>query len=636
MTEYRAGRLTEGDAIAARVEDDAARAALEWSAIRLGRQAVGFARIARFWSQFSDFPMAGWVRRRAEEALFVEQQMPARVLAFFKDREPEMAAGKVALARVLTAQGQAEKANALVRSAWRENRSSQSIRAAIQKEFPDAISAADIRHLAEKLIYRGESAEGLRIATLAGSAAVAQANILAASINETGGALALVQKLEPAQQGEAPAVFARVQHFRRAGQIATATQAMLNAPRDVDKLGDADEWWVERRMMVRKALDSGDPASAYRIAAEHSAVAPHNRVDAEVHAGWVALQYLGKPDVAARHFAQARREAKTPHSIARAAFWQGRAADAAGDGASTVFYTDAARHSHVYHGQLARARLGSTALLDTLDEPPVEELEAATRHIGLRAIRALLDGDARDLAQPLIAEAANTASTQAAAIAVGDLAARFGLPRLTLLAGKSAMQRGLKVEEHAFPVFGIPQFETTPDMAEAPIVYAIARQESEFDPNAVSHAGARGLMQLMPETARRTAQRAKLPFDVGSLTANPALNARIGAAHLGELFAEYNGSYILAFAAYNAGGKRVKEWIAAYGDPRDPQIDKIDWIERIPITETRHYVQKVLENVQVYRWRLNRDASTSIIADMTRGARRNRNDLAYTDGPPAP
>lgn len=637
LAEYRRGKLAEGDALAQRIDDTAARAALEWAAIRLGRQSAGFARIARFWIQNPDFPMAGWVRRRAEEALFVEVQPAARILAFFRRNAPEMAAGKVALARVLLAQGEGDKAKVLVRSAWRENRTSNAIRTAIQKEFPDAVSPADVRHLAEKLIYRGEVADGLRIAMLAGPAALAQAQILAASVNETGGAMALIQKLEPAQQGEAPAIFARVQHFRRAGQIPAAVQALLNAPRDAEKLADPDEWWVERRMMLRKALDAGDPISAYRIAAEHAAQAPHYQVDAEVHAGWVALQYQGKPDVAAGHFARARSAATTPHSLARAAFWQGRAADAKGDvAASDAFYRDAAGHPHVYYGQLARARLGLSDTPDDDDVPDLAALESATRMTGLRAIRALLDADARDLAQPLIADAATTAPSRAVALAVGDLAARFGLPRLTLLAGKSAMQRGHKVEEHAFPTFGIPPYDPTPEMAETAIVYSIARQESEFDAGAVSHAGARGLMQLMPETARRTASRAKIPFDVASLTANPALNARIGATHLGELFGEYNGSYILSFAAYNAGGKRVKEWITAYGDPRDPQIDKIDWIERIPITETRQYVQKIFENLQVYRQRLNQDGAPGILSDLARGSRKGRNELALTNGPPAP
>ncbi len=155
------------------------------------------------------------------------------------------------------------------------------------------------------------------------------------------------------------------------------------------------------------------------------------------------------------------------------------------------------------------------------------------------------------------------------------------------------------------------------------MLHAIARQESAFDPKAVSHAGARGLMQLMPATARVTAQRAALPFNLAALTADPAYNARIGAAHLADLLKEWRGSYILTFASYNAGSHNVQKWIAMHGDPRDPKVDPIDWIEQIPFTETRDYVQRVMENLQVYRARLHESHPLVIAVDFTRGVRRH-------------
>jgi soluble lytic murein transglycosylase len=175
--------------------------------------------------------------------------------------------------------------------------------------------------------------------------------------------------------------------------------------------------------------------------------------------------------------------------------------------------------------------------------------------------------------------------------------------RGALMVGKLGEPRGFALDEAAYPVFGIPAFEAASNSAGTPLVYAIARQESAFQADAVSSAGARGLMQMIASTAARTAKRVGDPFDVGRLTSDPAFNARLGAAHLGDLLAENNGSMILTFAAYNAGGKRVKEWIAAYGDPRKPDVDPIDWVERIPFTETRNYVQRVAENLEMYRLR---------------------------------
>jgi soluble lytic murein transglycosylase len=173
-----------------------------------------------------------------------------------------------------------------------------------------------------------------------------------------------------------------------------------------------------------------------------------------------------------------------------------------------------------------------------------------------------------------------------------------------LAVGKTAVQRGFPLDTHAYPSFGIPQFPTIGDPVEQAMVYAITRQESAFNPKALSTAGARGLMQLRPATAKRTAKRFGVAFDVDRLTADPAYNAKIGAAHLGELMEDWRGNHILAFASYNAGGGNVSKWIKAYGDPRHPNVDPIDWVERIPFSETRNYVQRVMENLHVYRHRL--------------------------------
>jgi soluble lytic murein transglycosylase len=173
----------------------------------------------------------------------------------------------------------------------------------------------------------------------------------------------------------------------------------------------------------------------------------------------------------------------------------------------------------------------------------------------------------------------------------------------------------------AYPVDGVPEFDGLGEPMERAIVHAIARQESAFDPTAVSHAGARGLMQMMPATARETARRAGLPFDWHKLGQDPLYAAQMGAAHLNDLLKEWRGSYILTFAAYNAGSPNVKKWITAYGDPRDPQVDAVDWVERIPFSETRNYVQRVMENLQVYRERLNQRTAYLIDYDLKRGGR---------------
>ncbi|MFC2249595.1 lytic transglycosylase domain-containing protein [Labrys portucalensis] len=187
--------------------------------------------------------------------------------------------------------------------------------------------------------------------------------------------------------------------------------------------------------------------------------------------------------------------------------------------------------------------------------------------------------------------------------------------KTALTVGKSATQRGLPLDAIAFPIGAIPGFESSGNVERA-VVYGIARQESEFGHEVVSSAGARGLMQVMPSTAKATARLAGIAFDAKKLTSDPVYNARLGEAHLGDLIGRFRGSYIMTFAAYNAGPGKVAEWVKAYGDPRDPKVDPIDWVERIPYTETRNYVQRVLENVQVYRSRLDTTSTLLIEADL--------------------
>lgn len=625
---YRKGDLAGGDVLAKGLTGEPARLAAEWAAVRSVRQAAGFHRLARFAQDNPDLPMAEWAMNRAADALFVQKVSAERVLAFFNDAPPSNAAGKIALARAQAATGMTEQAQRLIREAYRHDKTNSAIRAAILREFPGLIDQDDQRYLALRLIYEGQMAEGLAVAKSAGPQTLQLAQLLVASINENGGAAGLMTKLDLALRNEPAALFARAQNFRRTGKFVEAAETLLAAPKDADRIVDGDEWWLERRMLARKLLDSDNATLAYRISAAHNAETAGLIVDAEVHAGWIALRFIKDPKSAASHFAKARMAATTPVSTARADYWQGRAAEAMGDPSAAGFHTAAARHGHTFYGQLSLARIGEKSIPD--DGPELDErgLRGAGSNRGLRVIRALLDADARDLAQPMIIDAAKIAPDMETLVTLGDLLAQYQLPKLTLQAGKAALSRGMFSEEHAFPTFGIPDYEPAGQSAESAIVYSIARQESEFDARVVSHAGARGLMQLMPATAMRTANRRSMHLDVSQLTTDASLNARIGAAHLADLLGEYNGSYILSFAAYNAGGKRVREWTTAYGDPRDPKVDAVDWIERIPITETRHYVQKIMENLQVYRARLYGQRGLGIEADMKRGMREATLDSA--------
>ncbi|MFN8829588.1 MAG: lytic transglycosylase domain-containing protein [Labrys sp. (in: a-proteobacteria)] len=616
---YKSGSLSEGDAAAAGLSDPAARAIAEWVAIRSAPRDIGFKRIQAFVKRYPKWPAALTISRRAEEALYYDNASAAVVEAFFDGRKPLTDEGKIALAEVRLAAGDKKGATALVRDAYRNDPLTKPLEADILKRFGSMLSKADLKFRADRLIYGEDYEDGLRAAATAGKDVLALAKARIAVAKKAKNAKALLAAVPASLHGDPAYLFARIQFLRREEKAAESAKILARIPGDAG-LVDGDAWWTERRLVARQLLDQGNAKTAYSIVAAHGAVSDQSQMDAEFHAGWIALRFLGDAKTGARHFAALTKLAERPISVARGNYWQGRAAEALGDkGSAVTFYKTAARHTTTYYGQLAKARLGGNEIvLRDTPAPSGATRLAFNRTEGARAIAMLYDLGERDLARILVGEYANRLDDPQTLALLGDLAASNKDAKAALSVGKSAMQRGLPLDMVAFPTGAIPKFETV-DGVEKAVVYGIARQESEFSTEAVSHAGARGLMQLMPATAKATAKTLGMRFDAKKLTSDPAYNARIGAAHLGELIDDFNGSYVMTFAAYNAGSSRVAEWVEKYGDPRDPRVDPIDWVERIPFTETRNYVQRVMENVQVYRARLSGKTALLIERDLRRG-----------------
>jgi soluble lytic murein transglycosylase len=241
----------------------------------------------------------------------------------------------------------------------------------------------------------------------------------------------------------------------------------------------------------------------------------------------------------------------------------------------------------------------------------------------VRAIELLYAIDERDLIAGALADLGERSTDAVALAAIAEVAGQRKDARAMLLLGKAALGRGLALEHYAFPIVGIPEYRPIGPAVESAVIYAIARQESTFNPKIISSARAMGLMQVTPSAARYVAKKFGAPYDEKRLLSDQTYNVQLGSAELGELIEDYRGSYILTFVGYNAGRGRVKEWIAKHGDPRDPKVDPIDWVEQIPFSETRNYVQRVLENLQVYRVRFGGGSRLLIEADLHRGAASN-------------
>lgn len=356
------------------------------------------------------------------------------------------------------------------------------------------------------------------------------------------------------------------------------------------------------------------------MAAGHGAESAASRAEAEFHAGWYALEFLRDPATATRHFSNIAAISTLPLSLSRAEYWLGRASHAAGDAQTArMHFQNAAVYPTTFYGQLAIARLGGKRL--PLSAPPAPTADTAARFEAremVQAIRHLTAVGAEDRAGIFYRTLAETMTDPAEIALLARLADDNRLHQYALQVGKIAAGRGLPVDTLAFPTNAIPTKAKMPNV-ERPLVYAIARQESAFNPEAVSGAGARGLLQVMPATAKEISKTLGLTYSKARLTSDAAYNATLGAAYLGTLVGDFGGSYVMTFAGYNAGGSRVRAWISQHGDPRDPDVDVVNWIELIPFTETRNYVQRIMENLQVYRARLGAPV-LAIEADLKRGA----------------
>jgi soluble lytic murein transglycosylase len=616
IRKHKAADATQTEAA---ISDPVARKLAEWLILRSDDNGASAERYRAFVAANPSWPSQTFLRRRIEAALWDDHRDDATVWAWFENESPLSAKGKFSLARVMIARGDRANAERLVRDAWRNDAMSEDTESTALDLFGALLTPGDHKARMDLLLYGSEHEAALRAAKRLGAPQVALAKARIAAYRKASNTKALLDEVPHELHGDPGYIFSKIQLLRREEKFAEAAQLMLSAPKDPGRLYNLDEWWVERRLLSRKMLDIGEHRSAYLIARDAALPARDiYKTEQEFTAGWIALRFLTDPATAAQHFARIGIGSVNPTALARAGYWQGRAAEAAGRSQEARnAYAAAAEHSTSYYGQLARAKLGLPQI--ELKGAPAARGRGIERLEIVRAVQLLYELDEREVAIPIFGDLGENGDPDAL-IGVGELASRNGDARGMLLLGKAALNRGLPFDFYAYPVSGIPPFKSIGPDVEQSIVFAIARQESAFNPSVVSPANAYGLMQVTPDAGRYVCKKYGASFDLGRLKTDPVYNAALGAAELGGLIEDYRGSYIMTFAAYNAGRGSVKKWIERYGDPRDPKVDAVDWVEQIPFSETRNYVQRIIENLQVYRARFGGGTRLQIEADLHRGA----------------
>ena len=596
-----------------KIADPAAQKLVEWYILRHPETIAPFSRYAAFIAANPVWPSAALLRRRAEARLW-EQRIDAATVRGFTGDRPLSAKGKLALARAQLADGDRDGAARLVRDAWRADELSERLETDIFETFRDLLTRDDHRARMDRRIGAKDLAGAKRAAQRLGGDELAIVKACAAVRGKADKAQEALDDVAVEARQDLGYTLCRIQWMVAKDRIDDAARLMVAASPDTMALQDTDQWWRERRSLARKLLDQGKFQTAYDVI--RPAATPVNeyyRADVHFMCGWIALRYLDDPKSAAAHFARIDDGATNPTVLSRASYWRGRAAEALGQtDAMRANYEAAARYPTAYYGQLARARLGRDQLELRAPSPVLASANGSVTDERLRAADILYDIGERDVVLYFAADLGQQSTDVALLEALGELTGRRNDARAMLQVGKPSLGRGLPLDHYAFPTIGIPPHRQLAPEIEHSMIYSVARTESAFDQRDKSAANAVGLMQVTPEAARDTAKRFKIDYDWDRMVSDPVYNTQMGAAELSALLSEYKGNHIMTFAGYNAGRGRVRDWVKAYGDPRDPKVDPIDWVERIPFSETRNYVQRVIENLAVYRVRF--DVTTTATA----------------------
>ena len=576
---------------------------VEWLRLRSGEGQLG--EYEAFLQRRPDWPGLGLLREKGEAAV-ARSTSAERVLAWFNGGQPETVEGSFALIRAYTALGQTDAARTEAVRAWLALSFTAEQEAALLEAYPKALAQVNETRL-DRLLWDGEATEAARMLPRVGADWRKLAEARIALREESPGVDAKLKAVPAALSNNPGLAYERFIWRMRKDRYEEAATLIVDSSSSAETLGRPEDWAERRALLARRLLRDGDPRMAYRVAASHHLAGGSDYADLEFIAGFVALRHLGDAQAGLDHFRRLTAAVSTPISLARGAYWEGRALDQLGqtDAARAAFARAAQNHT-AYYGLLAAERQGmplDPEILGRQQYPDWQTASFADSSVLQAAILLQQAGD-RALAKRFLLHLAEGLNAQELG-QLGDMALSLDEPHFAVLIGKQAAERGIILPRVYYPVTDL-----VPDglAVSRALALSIARRESEFDPGVVSPAGARGLMQVMPETARMMATKLGKSFDRARLTSDPAYNAALGSEYLKQLLEEFGPSIALIASGYNAGPGRPRAWVEQLGDPRRDDVDVVDWVEMIPFSETRTYVMRVAESVVIYRAKLKGEA----------------------------
>ena len=607
-----------------RLDDTTAKRVLRW------RQAaddpyVSFSILTDVVQNQSDWPRMTNIRAKAEAHLFDRPLSPDEAINWFMGAEPVSGEGRGALAHAYYKRGQDDIAGRWLRSAWRDSRLTRDRQKRLFSRYKSKLTPEDHAARADHLVWQGRrlypSAGGLLSLMNRTDRALLDARMRVGA-NRSGMDKA-INAVPSSHVNDTGLLYERARWRRRKRTETYALPVYLKITTPPHSEKGKVRLWKDKKYMIFWALKQKKYADAYQLTLHHGMTSGEHFADAEFLAGWISLTKLDNPAQALTHFTNLKNGVSLPVSSGRAGYWQGRAADEMGDASATTYFAEAAKYPNVFYSQLASEKLAQGYAYISL--PPEDDGSLVSSEFEgqelIRALRMIGETQSERTYNQFSFHLDDRLDDVREITLLAGLGKQYGYMKPSVRAAKQAGRLEAMLTESGYPM---PEIITNlGNEYDIPFVLAIARQESEFNTRARSHAKAYGMMQMINATAKTTARRAKIPYRKSWLIGDPEYAAKLGATHLNELLTTYDGSYILSAAAYNAGPRRVNIWIKDYGDPRTGAIDPIDWLESIPYSETRNYVQRVMENLEVYRARLNgNQTQLRLVHDLTAGAYR--------------
>jgi soluble lytic murein transglycosylase len=611
VTAARSGDWAQAYVQAGQSTDPLAQKAVRWLDYTRSSPEGRFAEITGFIEQNPDWPLHRVMRRRAEEAMASESDDTAA--DWLKRHPPVSGAGKARAAEIMIDRGNIEAGTAALRAAWVEGDFTATEESTLLARFTATLRPEDHQKRLDRLLWDAQVDAAHRMLPLVSPdyAAVAAARLALAA--DTANPAAFLMRVPMELRADPGLAFEEAHWWRKRDNSDAAAQLLLAHD---DTPVRPDLWWGERLLVARRLLAHGDSDTAYRLAQPPGASDGNAAPEAEFLSGYIALRYRKDASLAFDHFAQILARVTSPYAKARAAYWGGRAAEAAQKpDLAAKWYAAGAEHMATFYGQLAAHQLGRDAPPHPVPEPRPDSAAQARFNAEelVRAAQLFLAAGDREHARVFLLQMAEAGKTPLDFSMLASLAESYGRVDLAIVVARRAIEAGMPVMVHGYPVTALPDGGSV----EHPLLLAIVRQESAFAADAMSRAGARGLMQLMPATAANVARKLELRYSLDRLTSDGIYNLVLGRSYLETLLDDFGGSYALAIAAYNAGPGRVRQWLNDFGDPRGAGIGMVDWIEMIPFSETRLYVQRVLENLQIYRGQDGRnDSAFSLASDL--------------------